>query len=63
MIPGVDQARVEEWKEQYFNDAGDDGKLNKYLREMGIQIGGASPGPGGPTSLQNQPPQADEPQA
>lgn len=61
-IPGVSQAEVEEWKEQYFNDTGKDGKLNAYLREMGVQIAGATPGPGGPNSLQNQPPQSDEPQ-
>lgn len=57
MIPGVDQYRVEEWKKNFFEDGGDMGKLNKYLRELDIKPAGAQPGQkGGTTSLQNQKP-------
>lgn len=60
-IPGVSQADVEAWKEEYFNDTGEDGKLNKYLREMNIPIAGATPGQqGGPNSFQNQPKQQSD---
>lgn len=56
LIPGIDQSDVERAKDNFFNDTGEEGKLNKYLREMGIKPMGQSPGPGGPNSTQNQPP-------
>lgn len=58
LIPGIDQSDVEAAKEQYFEDSGEEGKLNKYLRELGIPPVGNTPGdtgPGGTTSVQNQP--------
>lgn len=60
LIPGIDQSDVESAKEQFFEDDGPEGRLNKYLREMGIQVAGATPGKGGPSSLDNQPSQPDE---
>ncbi|OQW34500.1 MAG: hypothetical protein A4E20_10800 [Nitrospira sp. SG-bin2] len=55
-IPGVDQADVALAKEGYFNDTGEHGRLNKYLRELGIKPDGAVPGQrGGTNSMQNQP--------
>lgn len=60
-IPGIDQSDVETAKQEFFNDTGEDGKLNKYLREMGIPPAGQTVGPGGPNSTANQPP-VNEPQ-
>lgn len=57
LIPGIDQSDVETAKEQFFDDTGPEGKLNKYLREMGVPpAGGITPGPGGSNSTLNQPP-------
>lgn len=52
MIPGVDQAWVKECEQQFFEDSGPDGKINKYLRELGIKQ--ESNGPGGPNNPTNQ---------
>lgn len=52
MIPGVDQAWVKECEETYFEDSGPEGKINKYLRELGIKQ--ESDGPGGPNNPTNQ---------
>jgi hypothetical protein len=50
-IPGVEQSEVEEWRKHLL----DDDPLTKYLRELGVKPVGMSAGPGGTTSLQNQP--------
>lgn len=50
-IPGVEQSEVEEWRKHLL----DDDPLTKYLRELGAKPSGMSAGPGGVTSMQNQP--------
>lgn len=55
LIPGVDQARVQEWKENYFNDAGTDGEINKWLREAEEREKEQAELRGGPNNPLNQP--------
>lgn len=61
MIPGVDPARIKEWEENYFDDSGPDGRLNKFLREMNVTPSGMTPGRGGTNSTANQAPVNENP--